>query len=639
MVFADHSAMSTNLAIIEYTVNVENKATFKKYQTLAKSIQGDTGPSGSVGPSGVNGLRTAQGMVHYALSSSSAPTGPDDGTTSFNFSTGVMSGMRANWQMGAPTYASGNTNKYWYATFTSVEDSAGAGVATNSNNSFGSVTQAIGFSGLVSFTSNEAVGDGTNALSFGVSGTTLINGDNISTGRIISTNYATGSGDGFTTTGTEFNLDEGLIASKNFKIAPNGDANFRGTITSTAGSIGGWTLGSTTLTGGSTTLTNTGDITVGTSNDVARLSSSDGTYRLWIGNATAASAPFRVTKAGVLTASGATISGDITATTGTFTGTVNATGGNFTGYVTAGGMRFGADVSGTNDGIYIDANDYWYSDGSFSLGNGNLTWDGTGLVISGSGTFSGDLQAAGGTFNGSVNITSDAFSVTAGDGANRVALFDNNSEDASYISITNTGGGMTIGESNGTAGMYPAGASDIDTYVFSGDVTAFQIGNNVSTVQISNGGSSGISIAPNAATCLYYNDSSKLCTTNTGIAVTGAITATGNITAFFSDDRLKTRLNNISDALLKIKSLNGFEFELNETSRKLGIEDDGIQIGVSAQEVQKVLPQIVKPAPINENYLTVQYERLVPLLIEGIKELSDKIEYLENEILKLKEGK
>ena len=118
--------------------------------------------------------------------------------------------------------------------------------------------------------------------------------------------------------------------------------------------------------------------------------------------------------------------------------------------------------------------------------------------------------------------------------------------------------------------------------------------------------------------------------------VTGAITATGNITAYFSDDRLKTRLNNISDPLVKIKSLNGFEFELNQTSRKLGIDDDGIQVGVSAQEVQKVLPQIVKPAPINENYLTVQYERLVPLLIEGIKELTERIERLEEENKNLK---
>ena len=116
----------------------------------------------------------------------------------------------------------------------------------------------------------------------------------------------------------------------------------------------------------------------------------------------------------------------------------------------------------------------------------------------------------------------------------------------------------------------------------------------------------------------------------------GDFRATGNITAYYSDDRLKTRLGNITDPLDKIKTLNGFQFKLNEEGKSLGFSDESVQIGVSAQEVQKVLPQIVKPAPINENYLTVQYERLVPLLIEGIKELTERLERLEEENKNLK---
>jgi hypothetical protein len=116
----------------------------------------------------------------------------------------------------------------------------------------------------------------------------------------------------------------------------------------------------------------------------------------------------------------------------------------------------------------------------------------------------------------------------------------------------------------------------------------------------------------------------------------GDFRATGNITAYYSDDRLKIRLGNITNPLDKINTLNGFHFQLNEEGKSLGLTDDSIQIGVSAQEVQKVLSEVVKPAPIDDKYLTVQYERIVPLLIEGIKELTNKVESLENEILKLK---
>ena len=73
-----------------------------------------------------------------------------------------------------------------------------------------------------------------------------------------------------------------------------------GTITASAGAIGGWTIGASSLTGGNATLASSGNLTLGTSNDVVRLSADDATYRLWIGHATAASAPFRVGKSGSL---------------------------------------------------------------------------------------------------------------------------------------------------------------------------------------------------------------------------------------------------------------------------------------------------------------------------------------------------
>lgn len=111
------------------------------------------------------------------------------------------------------------------------------------------------------------------------------------------------------------------------------------------------------------------------------------------------------------------------------------------------------------------------------------------------------------------------------------------------------------------------------------------------------------------------------------IAVTGAITATGNITAYYSDDRLKTNLGSIQNALDKVKTLSGFYFEANATAQSLGYEIKR-EVGVSAQQVQRVMPEVISPAPIDPQYMTVHYDKLIPLLIEAIKELSDKVDAL-----------
>jgi Chaperone of endosialidase len=104
----------------------------------------------------------------------------------------------------------------------------------------------------------------------------------------------------------------------------------------------------------------------------------------------------------------------------------------------------------------------------------------------------------------------------------------------------------------------------------------------------------------------------------------GEIRATNDITAYYSDERLKNKLGNIEDALNKICSLDGFYYEANEVAQELGYKPKR-EVGVSAQQVQKVLPEIVVPAPIDDKYLTVRYEKLIPLLIEAIKEIDKKI--------------
>jgi hypothetical protein len=116
-------------------------------------------------------------------------------------------------------------------------------------------------------------------------------------------------------------------------------------------------------------------------------------------------------------------------------------------------------------------------------------------------------------------------------------------------------------------------------------------------------------------------------------AVQTAITATGDITAFFSDDRLKDRYSNISNAIEKVKSLNGFYYEPNITAQDLGYQKE-MHVGVSAQEVNAIMPEVVAPAPIDNKYMTVKYERLIPLLIEAIKEQQIQIDELKAQLSK-----
>ena len=78
--------------------------------------------------------------------------------------------------------------------------------------------------------------------------------------------------------------------------------------------------------------------------------------------------------------------------------------------------------------------------------------------------------------------------------------------------------------------------------------------------------------------------------------------------------------------------LNGYYFKENAKAKELGYNNDRLQVGVSAQEVQEVLPEVVTAAPIDDKYITVWYEKLVPLLIESIKELKGEVDDLKDRL-------
>ena len=122
--------------------------------------------------------------------------------------------------------------------------------------------------------------------------------------------------------------------------------------------------------------------------------------------------------------------------------------------------------------------------------------------------------------------------------------------------------------------------------------------------------------------------------------------STQNVVAYYSDERLKEKLGNIQDALVKVNQIETFFYRENKLAKEFGFNKDDKQLGVSAQSVEKVVPEVVALAPFDyevaddgsvssksgKDYKTVDYGRLVPLLIESIKELTNKVKVLENKL-------
>ena len=146
----------------------------------------------------------------------------------------------------------------------------------------------------------------------------------------------------------------------------------------------------------------------------------------------------------------------------------------------------------------------------------------------------------------------------------------------------------------------------------------------------------------NNISALYYQGSKKLETNSTGVAVKGNVTATGNVLSYYSDMRLKEVVSEIDNPMEKIMNINTFKYTPNQLALSMGVQNNNIEVGVSAQDVNEVLPEIISLAPCDrdilesgeiisksgENYMTVSYPRMVPLLIECIKELNKEIDKL-----------
>ena len=179
-------------------------------------------------------------------------------------------------------------------------------------------------------------------------------------------------------------------------------------------------------------------------------------------------------------------------------------------------------------------------------------------------------------------------------------------------------------------------------------INSNQLNNTLSNYQTNNYGKWNCNIDNSN---IYYNIG------NVGIGtaipqekldVRGNIIATGDITSSYSDIRLKNITSKLTNALDVIGNINGFKYKPNEIALSYGFEDKE-QVGLNAQEVSNYINEIVSLAPFDmekdengetisksgNNYLTIHYERLIPYLIEGMKELKKENELLNNRLKKL----
>jgi hypothetical protein len=200
------------------------------------------------------------------------------------------------------------------------------------------------------------------------------------------------------------------------------------------------------------------------------------------------------------------------------------------------------------------------------------------------------------------------------------------------LPISSGGTGITTTPNNGTLLIGASGG----TYA-SGNITGA-----LNRITVTNGsGTINLTLPQDiAASSNVQFGSIGIGTASSGIA--GEIRATDQITSFYSDVRLKKDIVVIKNALDKVMAIRGVTYNQNVLAERLGYKHYEQQVGVIAQEVELVLPEAVKPAPFDivknekgievsvsgENYKTVQYEKLVPLLIEAIKELNNEIKKL-----------
>ena len=255
----------------------------------------------------------------------------------------------------------------------------------------------------------------------------------------------------------------------------------------------------------------------------------------------------------------------------------------------------------------------------------------TGTVFSNTNIITNNNQLTNGA--GYTTNVGDITGVTAGTGlsgggtSGTVTLTNSAPNVTTNLSTTTATTTVTVNSSDGTNAILPAATTSAAGVMTSDDRKKLDgIASGATNVTNNNQLSNGAGYTSNVGDITSVGVGNGLTGGGTSGAVTvsmsgsytGNFTATGNLTAY-SDERLKTNIETIPNALEKVNSLRGVTFD----------KDGERGLGVIAQEVEKILPEVVIQG---EEYKSVAYGNIVGVLIEAIKELTKEVEELKRQI-------
>lgn len=284
-----------------------------------------------------------------------------------------------------------------------------------------------------------------------------------------------------------------------------------------------------------------------------------------------------------------------------------------------------------------------------------------GVLTSTTTTANAALPKAGGTMTGNIVMsgteTVDGVDISARDAVlTTTTTTANTANTTANAALPKAGGTMTgsivfdSGQPKGNSGLVPAAGTSGHFLAHDGAFAQVAYSNLSGTPtvptnnnQLTNGAgyvtSSGVTSVATGNGCTGGTITSTGTISMSG-SYSGSFSASSNITAYSSDERLKNFHGKIDNALDKVDQLNGYYFEWNDVAKGLDggrSFKEGMEVGVSAQEIEKVLPEVVTEAPIvkienlDVDYKTVYYDKIVPLLIEAIKELRAEVKKLKKD--------